>query len=150
MRKQITIVQLARLTILVMAMSTIAGMAWAQNDSTPASQDADQIRHQVREQIDAHPEMDEPQREHMRNNLDNCLGHGMNGEEIHALFPLEGNHGHGNAGQMLAMQDQVLGLVDLDLPREPMMEKIMEGRMKNVPADRLEHVMEQTGNNIRH
>ena len=150
MRKQITIAQLARLTILVMAMSTMAGMAWSQDDSTRASQDTDRIRHQIREQIEAHPEMDGPQREHMRNNLDTCLDHGMNGEEIHALFPLAGSQGHGNAGQMLAMQDQVLGLVDLDLPREPMMRKIMEGRMKNVPADRLEQVLVQTGNNIRH
>jgi len=150
MRKQITIVQLVRLTILVMAMSTITGMAWSQDNSTSALQDPDQIRHQIREQIDAHQGMDAPQRNHMRNNLDNCLGHGMNGEEIQALFPLEGGHGSGNAELMLAMQDQVLALVDLDLPMDPMMTKIMEGRMKNVPADRLERVLTQTGNNIRY
>jgi hypothetical protein len=142
--------RLILLTSLVLATVAMTGLAWAQGDPAVPAGDHNESRQQVREIIDGHPGMDEAMRDRMQNNLERCMQYGMTGEEVHALFPGDRTHGMDQMEHMLSMQDLVLGLADGDFPIGPMMEKIMEGRMKNVPANRLEHVLDQTQHNIRH
>ncbi len=137
------------LAVTLMTMGLFAGLVQAQENALPTDRNQAQIQQQIRENINNDPGLDRPQRERMMSNLEGCVQHGMNMEQVQALFPIGGEHGTGHAEQMLAMQDRVLGLADMDLPVGPMMGKIMEGRMKHVPSDRMERVLEQTGDNIR-
>ncbi len=135
--------------VLLVAMIATVGQALAQDDSSPGDQDHGVVHQQIREHINRDPGLNEQMREQVMSNLEACFRHGLSIEEIQALFPVEGIQGTDHAEQMLAMQDQVLGLADSGLPVGPMTAKIMEGRMKHVPAERMGPVLEQTGNNIR-
>jgi len=133
----------------LMTMVVFSGVALAQENALPTDRNEAGTQQQIREQISSDPGLDRHQRERMMTNFDRCFQHGMTMEQVQALFPSQGMHGTDNAEHMLAMQDRVLGLADMDLPVGPMMGKIMEGRMKHVPAERMDRVLMRTGENIR-
>lgn len=127
----------------------VIGPVAAQDEPAPGDHDRKEMHRQISDQINQAPALNQQVRERMMNNLEASFQHGLSIEEIRALFPEEGIRGTDHAEQMLAMQDHVIGLADMDLPVGLMMEKLMEGRMKHVPAGRMEPVLEQTANNIQ-
>ena len=111
--------------------------------------DQTRLRQEIGRDIADYPGTDGPIRERMMNNLGECFRHGMTDGQVRALFPEAGSSGTAHVEAMLAMQDRVLDLADRDLAIEPVMDKIMEGRTKHVPYDRLEPVVDRLGHSLQ-
>jgi len=105
-------------------------------DPSPAQPEAG-LRAQFRTGIDQAPGLSAEQRTRMRENLDACLGLDMAVAEVGALFPEQDGSCYPSAAAMLRFQEQVLDLAEGGLLTEPLVAKIQEGRIKNVPEPAL-------------
>jgi len=118
-------------------------------------QDGDQIRERdrqrdrLREGIDTAPGLREQDRQRMRSHLQSCLDAGLPPEYLVGMFPAAGERAFDPEAQ-LRLQERVVGVLAEGLPPEPLVAKIREGWVKQVPEARIEHVADLVEGQVRH
>lgn len=105
-------------------------------DPAPAPPDA-KVRDRLRSGIDHAPGLTEQERDRMRNNLDTCLRLDLTAGELEAVFPAADGSSYPSAKAMLRFQEQVMHLAGDGTPVEPLVAKIQEGRIKQIPEPAL-------------
>ncbi len=99
---------------------------------SPATVDPPAQHLRLQERLEADGQLTEPQKAQMRTNLQVCRALGLADEDIGVLFPgsPEGDLAPATA---LRLQSTVLRAARGELPIDPLLAKIREGRMKHAP-----------------
>lgn len=106
-------------------------------DPTPAQPD-EALRARLQSGIDQAPGLTDQERTRMRDNLHACLRLDLSAGDLEAVFPGPDGSSYPSAKAMLRFQDQVLKLAGADTPIGPLVAKIREGRIKNIPEAALD------------
>jgi len=124
---------------LVLVLAAGGGPAVA---GAPAAVDplAQQLR--LQERLEAAGQLTEPQRTQMRINLEACRTLGLSAEEVGLLFPGDPD-GDLPPATALRLQSVVLRAARGEMPVDPLLAKIREGRMKHAPDAVLVQASEQ-------
>lgn len=123
----------------ILACATILALApaaMAQPDAVPGDG--------IRARIETDTDLAAPQREQLREHLRTFERAGLDGPALAALFPE-----NAPLANQLRHQERIARMVDEGLPVEPLVEKLLEGRRKNVADGVLDRVCGQLESHVR-
>jgi hypothetical protein len=109
----------------------------------------EQFRQRLERRIQAAGDLDEAARHQMRENLAACLRHGVDTEDVEAIFPAPETPGALDGQTCLRLQNRVVAMLEGDLPCEPLLAKVREGMTKRVAAGAIEGVATRLEQHVR-
>ncbi len=133
-----------RTIYLVLGMLMVAAVTTAQVQTTNQ-----QSPMQIEQSLANRPGIDPDLMTQMQTNLEKCVALGMGTDQVNLLFDVQGNWDNERAREMLARQQQILTMSEQGLPTSPMLDKMSEGHMKNIPMPQMDRVLDQVQANIQ-